>query len=79
MDMNDFIRGRRRARPSDIDPEQAERIRDYLAASGEPIPDYLQPAPPSDWGGGPRGTPIREPMAGTEWLREEIARKRGIG
>jgi hypothetical protein len=81
MDMNLFIRGSRRGhRPSAArrDPEQDARIRDYLTAAGEPIPAELQPPPPSDWGGGPRG-PISYPReeSMSDIIREIVLRKKG--
>jgi hypothetical protein len=59
-DMNDFIRGRRRGHvpPPQPDPERDARLVAVLEELGEPVPEYLRPAPAGDWGGGPRGRAI---------------------
>jgi hypothetical protein len=60
----------------DLDPDTAARIRDYLEAAGERVPDYLRPKPPSDWGGGPRGRPVRDTP--DDFMNQVIRRQREI-
>jgi hypothetical protein len=88
--MNAFIRGSRRGhnppREPRPDPERDARLVAVLEELGEPIPDYLRPAPPSewgrpasDWGQGPRGIPLRpEGLSVNTWIRDVAARLKGL-